>query len=169
MKPNQPHRSSRRAGRLATAGAALLLSAGVAACAPEITTHGFVPDPEDLAQVVPGVTDRDEVWALLGTPTSRSTEDDSRWYYVTRVMENFAFYDPDFVGASVIVVDFNDAGTVEHVNYRALPETEEFALIDRETPTQGKDLGLLEQLFGNLGKFDRGASSGGPGPGGGGG
>lgn len=163
MKPNRPCRSSRRAGRFVAASAVLLLGASIAACTPEIATHGFVPDPEDLAQVVPGVTNRDEVWTLLGTPTSRSTEDDSRWYYVTRVTENLAFYDPDFVGASVIVVDFNDAGTVEHVEYRTLPETEEFALVDRETPTQGKDLGLLEQLFGNLGKFDRGATSSGPG------
>lgn len=163
MIPDRPCRSSRRAGRLATVGAALVLGMSVAACAPEITTHGFVPDPEDLAKVVPGVTSRDEVWDLLGSPTSRATEDDSRWYYVTRVTESLAFYDPDFLGASVIVVDFNEAGTVEYLDVRILPETEEFAFIDRETPTQGKDLGLLEQLFGNLGKFDRGASSGGPG------
>jgi outer membrane protein assembly factor BamE (lipoprotein component of BamABCDE complex) len=167
MKPDRPCRSSRHAGRLAAAGAALLLGASIAACTPEISTHGFVPDPENLAQVVPGVTHRDEVWVLLGTPTSRSTEDASRWYYVTRVTENLAFYDPDFVDASVILVDFNDAGIVEHIEHRPLPETEEFALVGRETPTQGKDLGLLEQLFGNLGKFDRGASSSGPGPGGG--
>ena len=167
MKPDRPCRSSRRAGRLAAVSAALLLGVGVVACAPEIATHGFVPDPENLAQVVPGVTNRDEVWSLLGTPTSRSTEDDSRWYYVTRVTENFAFYDPEFVGASVIVVDFDDTGTVEHLDVRPLPETEEFSLVDRETPTQGKDLGLLEQLFGNLGKFDRGTSSAGPGPAGG--
>ena len=167
MKPDRPCHSSRCAGRLAAASAALLLGVGVAACAPDIATHGFVPDPENLAQVVPGTTNRDEVWSLLGTPTSRSTEDDSRWYYVTRVTENFAFYDPEFVGASVIVVDFDNAGTVKHLDVQPLPETEEFSLVDRETPTQGKDLGLLEQLFGNLGTFNRGVSSAGPGPAGG--
>lgn len=159
MKPDRPCYSSRRAGRLAAAGAALLLGASVAACTPEISTHGFVPDPENLAQVVPGVTHSDDVWALLGTPTSRSTENALRWYYVTRVTENLAFYDPDFVGASVILVDFNDAGIVEQIEHRALPATENFSLVDRETPTQGKDLALLEQLFGNLGRFDRGAST----------
>jgi outer membrane protein assembly factor BamE (lipoprotein component of BamABCDE complex) len=163
MKSDRPCRSSHRAGRLIAASAALFLGASIAACTPEVNIHGFVPNPENLEQVVPGVTSRDEVWALLGTPTSRSTENDSRWYYLTRMTEHLAFYDPDYRGGSVVVVDFNDAGTVEHLEVRALPDIEIFAFVDRETPTQGKDLSLLEQLFGNIGKFNRGATSAGSG------
>ena len=49
----------------------------------EIETHGNQVDPDALAEVVPGRTDRTQVELLIGSPSSWSNFDDSTWYYIS--------------------------------------------------------------------------------------
>ncbi len=152
-----PASTLRRVRGLSAVGAIILLGTSLLACAPAVETHGFVPKPEAFQEIEIGVTTEDQVWTLLGTPTSRSTIDERRWYYVTRITERLAFYDPDFIDGAVIVVEFDESGTVSNLGLRRLDEGTEIVFVDRQTPTQGRDLGILEQLFGNLGRFERGS------------
>src|SRR5690606_8431773 len=55
--------------------AALLLGA----CAKDIVTHGYQVDQHRLAMIEPGVTSREEVARLLGTPSSIAPFDDQTW------------------------------------------------------------------------------------------
>ncbi len=134
-------------------GLALVL--GAAACTPRIDTQGHYPDPDALARIEPGVQGKEEVSALLGTPTIVGTLDPNRWYYVTRVTENVSFYDPKLMEEKVVVIGFDDNGRVKSVEGYDVNQETEVELVEQETPTQGKDLSFLEQLFGNLGRYSR--------------
>jgi outer membrane protein assembly factor BamE (lipoprotein component of BamABCDE complex) len=135
-----------------------LLAAAVAcallACSPEIITHGYHLDEAAITQIQPGRTTRDEVSQLLGSPSSLATFDDSIWYYVSQRTERMSFYQDDVVDQSVIAIAFDGSGVVQSVDRRGLADAREVALVERETPTSGKELNVLQQFLGNLGRFN---------------
>ena len=68
----------------------------------------------------------------------------------------------------VYIVDFDDQGVVKAVDHKVLEDGKEITPVARATPAPGRELSFLEQLIGNLGKFNgAGPSSGGGGGGGG--
>jgi hypothetical protein len=61
----------------------------------------------------------------------------------------------------VYVVDFNDDGVVQAVDHKTLKDGEDITPVARTTPAPGRQLTFLEQLIGNLGKFNGGGGGGG--------
>ncbi len=133
--------------------AALVLAGalGAAGCTPEVNLRGHVPNPESLAQIKPGQQTRDQVLDMLGSPTAIGTFEDSRWYYITRKTEHLAFYDPELIEATVVLVEFDQAGFVRQVAHLSNDDARDIELVERTTPTKGREMGVVEQLLGNLG------------------
>jgi len=134
---------------------ALLACAALAlsACGNTVQIRGNNPEPEDIAQIEPGVHSRQDVMDLLGSPSTVSTFEDSKWYYIGQKTQKFAFLRPEVLDRKVLVVTFDEAGLVEGTRDYTLADAQEVDPVDRETPTEGRDLTLLQQLFGNVGKF----------------
>lgn len=146
-------RTSRSADRLLrhlVIGAALL----VTACAPRIATHGNLPDPEKLAEIVPGKISRDEVAEILGSPSSIAAFNQETWYYISERMETTAFLAPDVTERKVVVIRFDDKGLVSSVDTLGLADGRNVELVDRTTPTAGKELNVIQQMLGNMGRFN---------------
>ena len=137
-------------GRL---GLAAMLAVGISGCADNIDPRGNAPLPEALAQIQPGRVTRSDVVALIGTPATASLFGDDHWYYISSHFQTVAFYAPEELDRQVIVIDFDKAGTVTAVRKLGLEEGKDVAMIPRSTPAPGKELSLLEQLVGNIGKF----------------
>ena len=137
--------------RAALAASALLIPV---ACTPEITTHGYRFDEATLAQLEPGRTTRDGVLRLLGSPSSTATFDDKVWYYVSQRSEHMSFYQDEVVEQQVISVTFDDGGLLQSIDRHGLDDAREVALVDRETPTSGNELSMLQQFLGNIGRFN---------------
>ena len=136
--------------------AALLCGAALAlaACAPEVSTHGYRFDEATLAQLEPGRTTRDGTLQLLGSPSSVATFDDRVWYYVSQRTERMSFYQEEIVDQKVISITFDDQDVIQHIDRQSLEDAREVALVGRETPTSGSELGILEQFIGNIGRFN---------------
>lgn len=134
---------------------ALMLALAGTACAPTIETRGNLPHPEVLAQVQPGKTSRDEVQALLGTPSSTVSYGDETWHYISARSEQVAFFEPKFVERKVVSISFDPRGMVKTVTMHDLDDGMQIDLVERETPTAGKELNVLEQMLGNLGRFSK--------------
>jgi outer membrane protein assembly factor BamE (lipoprotein component of BamABCDE complex) len=144
-------------------GAAALVS-----CAPAVDQRGNLPNPDKLAEIHAGSTTKDEVAKILGTPSSVSVfNNDKSWYYISRRTSQTAFLDPDVLDQQVYIVNFDDQGVVKAVDHKVLEDGKEVTPVARATPAPGRELSFLEQLIGNLGKFN--GSSGGGASGGGGG
>lgn len=130
------------------------LLVGLVACSPTVATHGHRIDGEALARIQPGLTSRDEVLGLLGSPSSLSTFDDGSWYYVSQRTERRSFYQANVVDQQVVTISFDDNGTVEAVEQVDLADARPIEPVERKTPTEGNELSVLEQFIGNVGRFN---------------
>ena len=133
--------------------AAIAVAVSLGACSPTSEVRGYVPDEERLGSIEPGVHDRRAVAEVLGSPSSVATFEHKTWYYITRHTEQLAFFDAKVTDQQVVAVHFNDDGLVEDVRRYTMEDGKIIDPVDRRTPTRGKELTLLQQLFGNLGRF----------------
>jgi outer membrane protein assembly factor BamE (lipoprotein component of BamABCDE complex) len=140
--------------------AVTVLTVSLAACAPIVDQRGNLPDPSKLAAIEPGVTNKEAVSKLLGTPSSVSTFGDKTWYYISRRTERTAFFAPEVTDQLVVAVAFDDSGIVRGVERHNLADGRPIDPSPRETPSAGRELGFIEQLIGNLGRFNTDATKG---------
>lgn len=122
-------------------------------CSPMQNSHGYVPDDELVAKLRPGVHDRDSVVSLFGSPTSIAKFNGETWLYVKREAEHIAFFDDDILEQAVLAVHFDAAGVFRDVKRYVKADGENLVPVERKTPTRGKEITVLEQLFGNIGRF----------------
>lgn len=134
---------------LLVACAAVALSA----CGNTVQVRGNNPDPEDVAAIKPGVQSRQDIIDLLGSPSTVSTFEDRKWYYIGQKTQEVAFMKPEVLDRNVLVITFDNTGLVEGMEHYGLDDAQEISPVERETPTEGRDLTLIQQLFGNIGRF----------------
>lgn len=139
-----------------SAGAALAagLAFGLVACTPTVDSRGYVPNQALLDQIKPGVDNRESVKRMLGTPTSTDPFRDQTWYYISRKTETVAFFEPEVLEQRVVAVDFDAKGIVAKVEHYGIEDGKKVDIVSRETPTRGRELTVLGQMFGNLGRFN---------------
>lgn len=136
--------------------AALLLAAaglGVAACENPVHVRGHVTDPESIEAIKAGEYSEEDVLALLGTPSTVSTFNDRKWYYIGYRSSQFAFERPEVLERNVLVLSFDETGFLEGKEIFSLEDGREIEFVARETPTEGRDFTILQQILGNLGRL----------------
>ena len=130
------------------------MALSVWSCQDRISTHGYVGDPEAIARIEPGVHNRLEVAQFLGTPSTTAMFGEETWLYITEKRKEFAFFKPEIIEQQVVAIAFNDAGVVDAVDEYLLADGLLIDPVSRTTPTYGKQVGLLEQFLGNVGRFN---------------
>ena len=145
-------RSSRRSWLVWMLAGCLVVAAG---CTPKVETHGYVLSEDRIEEVKPGIHTRADVAELLGSPSNVATFNDTTWYYVSKRIEKFAFFDPKVLDQQVVMVKFEDSGFVEGVVRYDLADGQVIEPVPRKTVTRGKELGFFEQIFGNIGRFNK--------------
>jgi len=132
----------------------LLLALAVAACAPTVAQRGNVPDPDKLAELKPGDT-KDKVVQTIGSPSTIGTFSDKKWYYISRKTEKVAFFDPKTVDQQVVEVVFDQDDKIQEIKTLNLNDAYDVDVVGRSTPTAGKSLTVMDQLLGNIGRFNK--------------
>ncbi len=136
-------------------GFLLLAAASLASgCATRIDQRGNRPDEEVVAKIQPGIDDKYHVTELLGSPSAVTTFSDKVWYYISKRTETVAFFDPSVVEQQVVEIQFDDNNVVKRVRLYDESESQDIELVDRETPTEGNETSLFQELFGNIGRFN---------------
>jgi outer membrane protein assembly factor BamE (lipoprotein component of BamABCDE complex) len=159
-RPSRPVNAPSRPPR-APRGAVLALAAILAlpGCsffqAPTVQRGNRITE-EQLKEITPGVQTRQDVQAVLGSPTQTSTFGDNTWYYIsskTRQRPGRALAVTD---QETVVVTFDARGTVQEIKRVGEDQAQDVTIVSRETPTPGNDRTLLQALFGNVGRFGPG-------------
>ena len=138
---------------------ALIAVVAVTGCAPTKSNRGNLVEDFRLSEITPGISTRTNVLKSLGSPTTTAPFDDNIWYYIGQKMEKKGIFDPKVIDERVIVVAFNDKGIVETME-DVDSERLEVPTVRRKTHTGGNDVTVLEQLLGNVGRFNRGGTDG---------
>ncbi len=123
------------------------------ACAPEINNHGNVPNPDFVNNVKVGKSNRIDVNKMLGPPSVAATFDNKTWYYVGSQASQRAFLNPTLLGRHILIIHFNKKGIVRKIERLSKEDGRAVHIVRRKTPTSGKELTILEQLIGNIGRF----------------
>jgi outer membrane protein assembly factor BamE (lipoprotein component of BamABCDE complex) len=134
---------------LLVAAAALLAS-----CTANVSTHGHTLSAEDLERIRPGVTSREEVARILGSPSTVGTFDKERWFYVSQRNEVMSFYKADITQQDVVRIDFDANGIVSDVRMHGLEMAQAIDPDPNKTRTLGNELGAVQQILGNIGRFN---------------
>lgn len=130
------------------------LAALAGACAPVVATQGFQAVDAKPQDIEAGVDTRETVLTKLGTPSTTSTfETDSVWYYLTQTTQRYTYNKPKVSQRTVTEITFGDGDDkVASVRTLGLEDGRQIAMERRETPTRGRQLTILEQLLGNVGR-----------------
>lgn len=139
--------------RPAALSAAVALAALSGACAPIASQHGFVALDVKPGEVKVGEDTKSTVLERLGSPSAKATFDENTWFYMTQGVQRVAFYRPRVTKRDVVAVSFDEAEKVKTVNSYTLADGKVIALNGRETPTRGRELTIIEQLLGNVGRM----------------
>ena len=123
----------------------------MAGCQPVVRNQGNFVTPSRLAQVTPKTSRKADVEAILGSPTVKGTYADNTWYYIGQTTEQTAFLLQKPTVREIVEVKFNEKNEVISVDKWNLDIGQDIQMTADKTPTGGKSVGALEQIFGNFG------------------
>lgn len=137
------------------------LAASATGCASIKEHRGYLVDQALVDSVQPGVDNRTSVERTLGRPSFASQFGDPAWYYVATDTKQSPFGRPQPYQQTILRVRFDQAGNVVAVDKKGLEQHVRLSPDGDKTPTLGRDRGLLEDLFGNIGSVGSGLPGGG--------
>lgn len=94
-----------------------------------------------------------DVFNLLGSPSTKSAYGQETWYYISSQIRRQLLKDDQVLNQEVIAISFKD-DKVDNIEMYNTKDRRDFANSDRITPTAGRKLTVIEQLLGNVGKFN---------------
>lgn len=133
---------------------ALILTLLCTSCLHQVHHTGHTLEADRLARIKENESARDDVTRYLGSPSAKSEYGEEVWYYIFSEFEQVAFLEPEITKQSVVSFTFNEDGIVSHIEHY---DTDDARLIDptrEKTTTGGHSLSILEQLLGNVGRFN---------------
>jgi outer membrane protein assembly factor BamE (lipoprotein component of BamABCDE complex) len=111
-------------------------------------------DAEQLKELVPGTSTRTDVASLIGSPTARATFDDNTWIYISEVTRPRIARVQGVLSQDVLVLTFSDQGVLQDVKRLSQEDALPVTVVARTTPSPGTEASFLQQLFGNIGRFN---------------
>ena len=129
-----------------------LVGMGAGACAPTVAYNGFQAREDKPQDVKVGVDTKSTVLARLGSPSTVATFEPNIWYYVSQMTEKVAYKNPRVQTREVVSIKFGADEKVAEVKTYGLKNGFEIAYNKAETPTRGRELSVIEQLLGNIGR-----------------
>lgn len=130
----------------------LICSMLLAGCTPAIDYHGYLLDENQSLAPSIGVDTKQTIMSKYGSPTQSGTFDNNSWYYMSETQKRVAFYKDRTTSRKIVAIEFDANGTVKDVREYGLKDGKVFAYNKDITPTRGKDVKFLEQVFGSIGR-----------------
>ena len=114
-------------------------------------------DEDEFSQLVPGTTTRNDVSALLGSPTQKALFDDNIWIYISLVTRPQIAATNRILDQEVVALTFDQAGVLRGIDRKTKDDSQPVTVVARTTPSPGSESSFLQQLLGNVGRFATGS------------
>jgi len=152
-----PSRSHRQLAHLRI----LLVAGGLAASLSACSIFSSVPQPrgslieaEDYAPLKPGTSNKNDVLDAIGSPTSHATFDDNTWIYVSMVTAPTPLGFPTIRKQDVLVLQFDQNGTLKSLKTLDKKDARPVGMVAATTPTPGTKVNVMQQILGNVGRYN---------------
>lgn len=126
----------------------------ISACTPTLATRGNMVEEYQLKEILAGIDGKDDVMRKIGSPTTISTFDENKWYYMGQKTKKKGILDPKLSEEKIILISFDADGKVGAVTEQQSGR-EDIPIVQRTTPVSGNDYTFLQQMIGNVGKFNK--------------
>lgn len=126
-------------------------------CTPTKMVRGNYVDDSDLQTL--GATGEkrgltiSDVASVLGSPTTVSAFNNNIWYYIGQHTEQTGVFDQEVIDEKIIIVEFEENGDVKRI-VKSQGERIDIPYSRDETPTYGNEVTVLQNLLGNIGRFN---------------
>jgi outer membrane protein assembly factor BamE (lipoprotein component of BamABCDE complex) len=138
--------------RLMLVSCLILSSCGWLMPPPQV--RGNKVDPEQLKELTPGISSKADVTAVIGSPTARGTFDDNTWIYISELTQPRIGRTLGELDQNVVVLNFDDKGVLQTVQKLAKDDGLPVSVVARTTPSPGTEASFMQQLLGNIGRFN---------------
>ena len=125
------------------------------ACVSKVDKRGYMFDMSDHNLLQEGITSKERVLKIMGSPTLISDLDsDEAWIYYAEHLKRLLFFKPDIISRDVLVIKFNEFGTIRELNRIDLNDEEkQLQFAENFTNVESRKIGFLKSLFSNVGQF----------------
>jgi len=152
-----PSRSSRPFARarilLAAGGVAVSLS-GCGLFSPVPQPRGSLIEADDYKPLKPGTSNKNDVLDAIGSPTAHATFDDNTWIYVSMVTAPTPLGFPAVRKQDVLVLKFDQGGTLRSLQTLDKKDGHPVGMVAGATPTPGTKVNIMQQILGNVGRYN---------------
>ena len=90
----------------------------------------------------------------IGSPTARDTFDDNTWLYISELTRERIGRTLGELNQNVVVINFNEKGVLTNVHELDKADALPVKVIARTTPSPGTEASFMQQLLGNIGRFN---------------
>lgn len=150
---------------LLTLLAAVMLFGGCSVVDAPETVRGNRVEAYRLEELVPGTSTQADVTALIGSPTAKATFDPNTWLYITEATHIRVARTLGVDKQAVVMLTFDDRGVLRGIQKLGQDDSLPVTVVARTTPSPGTEASFLQQLFGNIGRFNPTGPSTSPGGG----
>lgn len=119
----------------------------LSACTPVVSQRGYLQDLDVEASIDPDTDTKTTIQQRLGYPSTEATFSSDAWYYISSVEKQIAFFHPTIESRAILAIYFDKDGKVTDIKHFTLEDGHVIAFEARETPTRGKEMTFLQQLF----------------------
>lgn len=127
---------------------------------PPLQTRGNKVDPDQLKELVPGTSTQADVTALIGSPTQKATFDENTWLYITETTRPRVGRTLGVLDQHVVALSFDDRGVLAGVKQYGMNDSVPVSVATQTTPSPGTEASFMQQLIGNIGRYNPTGTSG---------
>ena len=138
--------------RLLLTSCLLLSSCAWLMPAPQL--RGNRVDPDSIKELTPGTSTKADVTAVIGSPTARDTFDDNTWLYISELTQQRIGRTLGEIQQNVVVLNFDDKGVLKSIDRLNQADGLPVSVIARTTASPGTEASFMQQLLGNIGRFN---------------
>ena len=120
-------------------------------CAGRISNHGVLNIENKINTIIERKLEKAEVEALLGPPSTVSSFEFNKWYYINNKIKHFAFFKPEIIKHNVYELIFNSENQIIEINLYDEKDLNEITYNDDFTDTKGNKKTLLQNIFKGIG------------------
>lgn len=133
-------------------GICLLMA--VNSCASRLDKHGFMFEFSDHEMLQEGITTKERVLKMMGSPTLISDLDhDEAWIYFAEDLKGFLFLKPEIVERNILVIRF-ESDTIRELKKISLEnETKNLQFVADYTMVDSHKVGFFKSIFSNVGQI----------------
>jgi len=131
-----------------------LILLGGSGCSPTRHIRGNLPEEQDLSKIQAGVHTKEQVFKLIGPPSTVETFSGNSWIYIGEKTSDVAFFRPKVLKRRITFISFDDQGIVTSITTTDERLGSPVESVERVTPTLGRDPSLFKELFSTIGRYD---------------